>query len=182
MRKKKPPIVLSQSSRVFFQAFYERYKLFLLYIASRYTDKRVEQEDLVQEALLRLMKHADILQELSQAQTAKYIDLTVKTVYLDLQQRRCREKLLLLDQAAMESLQEQLLMERQEPASDMVEQLRADLSQREWLALEGKYILGYSHEELSELLGVSKENMRSIVSRARKRARRILEEFEEEGE
>lgn len=89
---------------------------------------------------------------------------------------------MLLDQAAMESLQEQILRERQESAGDMVEQLRSDLSQREWLALEGKYILGYSHEELSELLGVSKENMRSIVSRARKRARRILEAFEEEGE
>ena len=182
MRKKKPPIALSRSSRDFFRAFYERYKLFLFHLAGQYTDKRMEQEDLVQEALLRLMKHTDILQELSQAQTAKYIDLTVKTVYLDQQQRKCREKLLLLDQEALESLQEQLLREQKEPAGDLIEQLRADLSQREWLALEGKYILGYSHEELSKLLGVSKDNMRSIVSRARKRARRILEDFEEEGE
>lgn len=180
MRKKKPTIALNQSSRDYFLAFYERYKLFLFYIAGQYTDKRMEQEDLVQEALLRLMKHTDILQELSQAQTAKYIDLTVKTVYLDQQQRRCREQLLMLDQTAMETLQEQLLREQREPAGDMVAQLRADLSQREWLALEGKYILGYSHEELSELLGVSKDNMRSIVSRARKRAKRILEDLEEE--
>ena len=98
MRKKKPTIALSRSSREFFRTFYESYKLFLFYIAGKYTDKRMEQEDLVQETLLRLMKHTDILQELSQAQTAKYIDLTVKTVYLDQQQRRCREKLLLLDQ------------------------------------------------------------------------------------
>ena len=176
MRKKKPPIPLSRSSREYFRIFYEHYKLFLFYIAGQYTEKRVEQEDLVQEALLRLMKHTDILQALSQAQTAKYIALTVKAVYLDQQQHRCREKLLFLDQAA---LQEELLLRHPESAVDTVAQLRADLSQREWLALEGKYILGYSHEELSRLLGVSKENMRSIVSRARQRAKQILEDLEE---
>ena len=55
-----------------------------------------------------------------------------------------------------------------------VYQLRQTLSERDWLVLEGKYILGYSQEELSELIGVSPDSIRMILHRARKNARDIL--------
>ena len=181
MRKKKPPIPLTRKNREFFREFYEKYKHFLLYIAGVYTDKRSEREDLVQEALLRLMKNGDTLRELTHEQTVKYIELTVKAAYLDQEQRRCRENLLVLDQAALEAIQEQLLQEGTDMSQSMViENLRTGMSRRDWLALEGKYILGYTHEELGQLLGIDPDNMRSIVSRARKRARKLLEELDKE--
>ena len=48
------------------------------------------------------------------------------------------------------------------------------------MALEGQYILGYSHEELGQLLDISEESMRSLLYRARKRAIRILKEQEDD--
>ena len=181
MKKKQTPIPLSRGNREFFRDFYERYKHFLLYIAGFYTEKRSDREDLVQEALLRLMKNGDTLRELTHEQTAKYIELTVKTAYLDQEQRRCRENLLVLDQAALEAIQEQLLREGPEfSQSSAIADLRAGMSRRDWLALEGKYILGYTHEELGQLLGIDTNTMRSIVSRARKRARQLLEELDKE--
>ena len=55
-----------------------------------------------------------------------------------------------------------------------VYQLKQTLSERDWLVLEGKYILGYSQDELSELIGVSSDSIRMILHRARKNARDIL--------
>lgn len=52
--------------------------------------------------------------------------------------------------------------------------LKQELPYRDWLVLEGKYMLGYSHEELGELLGVSTDSVRMILYRARERARIIL--------
>jgi RNA polymerase sigma-70 factor (ECF subfamily) len=177
MRKKQTPIPLSRGNREFFRDFYERYKHFLLYIAGFYTDKRSEREDLVQEALLRLMKNGDTLRELTHEQTVKYIELTVKTVYLDQEQKRCKAKLLSLDEAALEAL----VTEGPQAESGMlIEELRCGMSNRDWLALEGKYILGYSHEELGQLLGMNADSMRSMVSRARKRAKKLLDEMDKE--
>lgn len=183
MKKKRKAIPITYRNREFFQIFYEQYKDFLFYIAARYANDPAEREDLIQESLVRLLKNADALRGLGRGQRAKYIELTVKTAFLDMERARCAEKLLVLDQDAIEVL---LARERQgEPdvsASLAVETLKASMTERDWLALEGKYILGYSHEELSGILGVTPENMRSLVSRARKRARKILHDMDQEGE
>ena len=112
-------------------------------------------------------------------QTAKYIELTVKTSYLDIEQRKCKEKLILLDEAALEAM---LRQTDTDSASEAVDTLRADLRDRDWAVLEGKYILGYSDQELSSIFGISANSMRSLLSRARRRARKILSITHKEGD
>ena len=125
------------------------------------------------------MKNTEVLRQLNRAQTAKYIELTVRTAYLDLEQRKCREKLVCLDTAALETL---LSRTDTVTPTETVEALREDLKERDWTALEGKYILGYSDEELSAIFGVSADSVRTLLSRARKRARKILREKDLEGD
>lgn len=179
MRKKKKPIPLSSRSQVFFQDFYEAHKDFLLYTVCRYADEPQQQEDLFQDTLVRLLKNAEILQQLNPGQTAKYIALTVKTAYLDIERRRCEEKLILLDEAALEA---RLQRTETREISETVAALRSDMSARDWTVLEGKYIMGYSDEELSAVLGIAPDSIRSLLSRAKKRARKILGEIDREGE
>ena len=57
--------------------------------------------------------------------------------------------------------------------------LRRELTQREWLALEGKYILGYSYQELCLLLDMNQESLRGLLYRVKRKAARILQEEEE---
>ena len=52
--------------------------------------------------------------------------------------------------------------------------LKQSLPPRDWVVLEGRYILGYSYEELAQQLGLTQENIRMIVSRAKEKARRLL--------
>jgi len=179
LKAKKQPIPLSHRNQDFFQEFYEEYKELLLYITCRFTQDKGEQEDLIQDTLLRLIKNTEVLRQLGRAQTAKYIELTVKTCYLDMEQRKCKEKLIHLSEAALEALLRQV---DTDSSSDAVETLRADLLERDWAALEGKYILGYSDQELSAIFGVSTDSIRTLLSRARKRARKILSGKDQEGD
>lgn len=179
MKAKRKMIPLSGRNQEFFQAFYEEQKEFLLYLAYRFTQNKGEQEDLIQETLLRLMKNTEVLRQLGREQTAKYIELTVKTSYLDIEQRKCKEKLILLDEAALEAM---LRQTDTDSASEAVDTLRADLRDRDWAVLEGKYILGYSNQELSSIFGISANSMRSLLSRARRRARKILSITHKEGD
>ena len=179
LKAKRKMIPLSGRNQEFFQAFYEEQKEFLLYLAYRFTQNKGEQEDLIQETLLRLMKNTEVLRQLGREQTAKYIELTVKTSYLDIEQRKCKEKLILLDEAALEAM---LRQTDTDSASEAVDTLRADLRDRDWAVLEGKYILGYSDQELSSIFGISANSMRSLLSRARRRARNILSITHKEGD
>lgn len=178
-------IPLTRRNRKFFLSFYDQYKNFLIYLADKFADNPDDREDLVQEALSRLMRNVVILRQLNRSQTAKYIELTVKTAYLDMEKYLCRERLLVLDHAAMEAILDLKDYEEREPdvleAKMSVGRLRKDLTQREWLALEGKYILGYSNQELCLLLDMSADALRGLLYRAKKKAAGILREEEENG-
>lgn len=58
---------------------------------------------------------------------------------------------------------------------DNIRKLQAGLSARDWYVLENKYILGYTDQELAIQLGVAPDSIRMIVSRAKSKARAILQ-------
>jgi len=182
MKKHTPP--LSQEDSVFFQEFYERNKGFLYYITRQYAPE--DCEDLMQETLLRLLRSRQNLRNLNRQQTAKYIALTVRSVYLDMQKKRPAARELSLEDPLVALIQD-AVSETEPSVSDSislkleVSELRASLSPRDWYVLEGKYILGYDQKELSQQIGVSPDSIRMILSRARKKARSILTSTEEAG-
>lgn len=182
IKNQAPP--LSSEDSVFFQEFYEENKGFLYYIARQYAS--CECDDLIQEALLRLMRSTERLRLLNRQQAAKYIALTVRSVYLDMLKKQTGSRTVSLDDPVLELLQSQASRE-QNPLTDEValklevSELKASLDSRDWQVLEGKYILGYDQRELSRRIGVSPDSIRMILSRARKKARSILLSGEENG-
>ena len=55
-----------------------------------------------------------------------------------------------------------------------VKSLKKSLPEKEWLVLEGKVLLGYTHEELGAMLGMDPVNVRATLSRVKRKARQIL--------
>lgn len=173
MAHEKLPI--SDRDNQFFHQFYEENKNLLFYIARQYTDSSPDCEDVVQDSLLRLMGNIPSLRELNKYKAAKYIALTVRSAYLDLLKRRHSSREVPLDEVVLEGLLERSTNTDQ--ASDLqleLIHLKHSLSEKDWMVLEGKYILGYDQEELSRLLGVSADSVRMTLSRARTKARNIL--------
>lgn len=168
---------LSAAETEFFQNFYETYKGFIFYIANRYAENPADCEDVVQDSIIRLLCNVKVLMELNHPKTVKYIALTVKSAFLDHQRKLLMAKETDLDEEKLASLLEQSSIHanaEQQQTKLEVYQLKQTLSQRDWQVLEGKYIMGYSQEELSELIGVSSDSIRMILHRAKKNARGIL--------
>lgn len=170
-RRAKP---LCREDKAFFQTFYEEHKNFLFYIARQYTQDLSDCEDIVQDSILRLMANVTSLKDLSSGAAAKYIALTVRTAYLDWAKRKSRQQEIPTDHQILEQLLEQDPLPDNITAAGELQALKESLSSRDWLVLEGKYILGYSQEELGELIGVTPDSIRMILHRARIKARDIL--------
>ena len=56
-------IPIEGSDQVFMQKLYQDYKGLMIYTASKYTDNPSDREDIVQEAVYRLMKNIIVLRE-----------------------------------------------------------------------------------------------------------------------
>lgn len=164
----------------FFLGFYEQYKRFLYCMATRYAHTASEQEDLVHDAIVRLLRNVQTLRALNSSKLATYVALTVKTSFLDRERKK--------NGVTEVPLDDDLFALSDFPDSDTVmsaymevEKLRASLSPRDWLVLEGKYILGYSQEELGNLLGIAPDSVRMSLTRARENARKLLRADEKRG-
>lgn len=182
MGRKTERNAITKEDKRFFQQLFEEYKDFMYFIAGRYTADPVDCEDTVQEAVLRLMGNIPTLRSFCREKKAKYIMLTVKTAYLDCEKRKHRDRVVFLDDETLEAVQH--MQAGCEPDGmraehETIEALKAQLPARDWMVLEGKYILGYSQEELAELMGVLPDSVRMILHRAREKARRILTEDKE---
>lgn len=179
MRSRKVHVPLSLADKEFFHMFYEGNKNFMFYIARKYVSSQADCEDIVQETIVRLINNIPILRELSRNKIAKYIALTIRSVFLDNEKQKHGDKTLFLNDDMLEALiKAEVLIADGIPdlsARMEVEQLKQSLEPRDWIVLEGKYLMGYTQEELAPMLGVSPDSVRMILFRARENARKILQ-------
>lgn len=180
MRKRTELQPLEESDQAYFHRFFEENKKFMFSIAMRYAKNKADCEDLVQNALLRLMRNISTLREINRCKTATYIVLTIRTAYLDSEKQKRKDNLIFMDDEALEALMvEKLISQDREntiSAKQAVDKLKTVLSPREWCILEGKYILGLSQQELGDLIGVAPDSVRMVLHRARTKAKAILNE------
>ena len=169
----------------FFLQFYEENKGFLFYTAQKYTSDATVQEDIVQDTVLRLLKHIDTLRTLDRNRALKYVALTVRSSFLDQERKKHGAKEMSMDDETLEALLREIPAARSsDPFSVHLEvmALRQSLPARDWMVLEGRYLLGYSYEELAGQLGLTSDNIRMIVSRAKEKARKLLLGTSEKGD
>ena len=62
------------------------------------------------------------------------------------------------------------------PAAIRVRHLRSCMPSREWTTLQAKYGWGCTDAEIGKMLQVSESHVRVILYRAKKRARKLIEE------
>lgn len=171
---------MKPEDKLFFHEFYEENKRFMYYIVRKFTAVEADCEDLLQDATLRLMHNIPTLRQLNRYKTAKYIFLTVKSAYLDSEKIRQKDTLLFLDDEELEkAMAKQMPTLGNDPAVAAriaVSRLKAELPPRDWIILEGKYLLGLSQEEISSMIGVAPNSVRMLLHRAREKAKEILNE------
>ena len=158
----------------FLAEFYEQYRGYLYYTVRKFTDSPQDQEDIVQDTMLRLLRNEENLRQLRGNQAATYLYLTVRSVFAD-RQSRVRE------QAAEDHVLELAQASRDEGRTEDglnakwdAEILKQQLPLRDWQMLELKYITGYSDQEIAAEMGCSAGSVRTLLSRVRRRAKSLL--------
>ena len=165
--------MLDQHDREYMLWLYERYVSYLFFAAGKFTDSQPDREDLVHDALLRLMKHIPVLRELEPNALAGYLYLTVKSVWLDRNNRELPQAEDILDNLGSHDIEDEHL------AKWDVAALKERLPRKEWFLLQSKYIVGCTDGEIGGILGCSAASVRMMLTRARRHAKAVLEDKEE---
>lgn len=172
----------------FMEGLYQKYKALLFQKAGQYANDPYAREDIVQNTVLRLLRREERLRALEPAALTAYLALTVRSAaleYLRAERRDGLDALPLPDEEDEEyiplysaetplTLEEQMLLgHRNEEVRTAIERL----SERDRLALMGKYFLELNNQELAELLNVTPGALRTLLCRARGR---VLDELRRE--
>lgn len=132
------------------------------------TGNKTLAEDLVQEAFLRALINAKLLEELDFCRRRAWMYRTVKNLYID---RKRRE--------AFETMTEEMPRGGYEDANYTQiddEQLLNILTQEERMLFTLRYLEGYNATELGKLFGLPSGTVRSRLSSARRRLRKSLKD------
>lgn len=162
-------------SKAFMEKLYLNYKELMIHTAGRFFSSQEDQEDVVQDTVLRLLRQGEKLERMEEERIPGYVVFTARSACIDLLRKRSRapesawEGEEPADPAAL--VWEQVILK------DELDKLRSAwpcLSTEDQLLLEGKYIWSCTDEELSGVLGCQKDSVRMMLTRARRRALRAM--------
>ena len=147
--------------------FYLTHKAYMFHVAKKFSESQSEREDAIQDAMVRLLRNADSLRQLSANQVDMYLFLTIRSVFAD-RERKAQERMQPMPDATLEILhaeQEAGLEDDGLNAMWDTAILKEHLPAKEWRLLELKYIAGYSDQEIAKETGASSATI-SRVNRA----------------
>lgn len=167
------------------EEIYLKYKRLMYATARKFTQNEEDQKDIVQMALERLIKIFSEPELKKRCISAGYIVFTIRSVAIDFLHKQNRETKRcismeddrLAEIAATDGSLDDLLLH-----SDSAEQLWglwAKLSVQDRILLEGKHILELTDEELASILKCKPASVRMKLTRARRRAAKLLSERNE---
>lgn len=167
----------------FIEDLYRDFNRIMFKMAGRYVSSLPDQEDIVHNAIVKLIGRVDVLRKFSRCVLSKYIVYTVRSVAIDFLRMRGRleaHTVSLDGEMIVEGTSEPLdvyLMSRAKVAR--LKEIWPKLSEEEQLLLEGKYIWDRSDKELAEDFRCKPDSIRMKLTRARRRALDLMTEREQ---
>ena len=171
------------SDREFMDQMYMEFERLMFFTARQYTSKAEIAEDIVQESLVRLYEKVRTMKPMKHVVLAAYIRATVRNTAINVLRKMNRERDYAADaetDAFAQADQEWVLDTMMDLSGYRVllSKIWPRLPEDDRLLLEGKYILGYSDQELAEEIGCQANSIRVKLTRARRRALAIFQEQE----
>lgn len=168
----------------FMEDIYRKHERLMYYIAGKYTMNPVQREDIVQTAVLALLKKEETLQRMPSYALINYIAITVRNTAINAlrQTQKDIDRQVSLDDISEDFSQTHipglevtyLEKERQEELLAIFRELRED----EQKLLFGRYLMDLPDAELAQMLGCKPSSIRMKLTRAR---RAFVEKLREGG-
>lgn len=171
--------------REYMEALYCKYERLMYATACNYTKDPHEQEDIIQSSIEKLIKKISVIRPMKSCILAAYIVSTIRNTSINWLKKKASEQKYLQEMdpdqfdtpdISAPTMDELLLVsERRE----LIYRAWKSLPLDDCIVLEGKYILGYTDEELARQLKCKPENIRMRLCRARRKVFRIICDLEE---
>lgn len=175
-------VVNEPSDQAYMIWVYEEFRRLMFAAAQKYSANPADQEDIVQESLIHLMGKISLLRTFERCVLAAYIVSTVRNVSINNLKRQGRY--VKGDKEAQNILQEGSYsgdeVVNQIYRKDQLNLIWGKLSEEERLLLRARYFLGYSDQEIGRLLNYRADNVRMKLTRARRKAMKLMKEQEDE--
>lgn len=155
---------------------YNEFKNLMYSTAYKYTESPDTADEIVQGALVNLIKKVETLRPMKRCVLAGYIVTTVRNASINELKNRAHHYEMTVEYGE-EDIIEELSLERLIILKEQKAQLKKiwpHLPVIDQIVLEGKYILGYSDQELAGQLGCKPESVRMKLTRARRHALTLL--------
>lgn len=172
-----------ESDRNFMTEIYFRFERLIWLEIRKILKNHPDAEDVFQTCLMKLVKNVKKLRSLTvERELINYIMTAAQHTALDVVRGKKNQPMESIndeDWAGRHTLRseddlEELLYRREEVAQ--LEAIWPLLDERSRYLLEGKYFLDLTTREMGEVLNITHDSVRVELSRARKKARKILEE------
>ena len=180
------PIIISSiadpQDRDLMSQFYLTYKDRMYAEAWKYMQSAADVEDMVSEALTRIIDKMDVFRQLQPFQRIVYAVTVVRNLcYIQLNRSNAHITVsfdaLAVERPMEDSVSLETAVERK-LFNEQVRQVWSTLSDEERMLLEQKYILRWSDEELSKALGIQSQSVRMRLTRAK---RSIMKQLKDRG-
>lgn len=167
-------IIDSPEGKLKFEVIYERYKGLMFYTANSVLGDTRDSEDVVHDAFIKIIEIIDDISDPNSPQTRCLIVTITENKAIDLYRKRKVKTVVPFEEEYI-GVPEQSMINQIEENDRLVKAIALLPGKyREVLLL--KYSHGYSMDEIAMILSMSKENVKKIIQRARKKLEKQLSE------
>lgn len=154
-----------------FERIYTDYRQTMYFAAYRILQNVHTAEDAVHQAFLRVIDHLDKIDEKNCHKTRGFLVIITEHIAIDMYRKQKREHTCSYDDMKV------CIPDTAEQAqwSDEIGRAIAKLPVNDVTVLALKFSHGYTNAEIAEILGITEDNVRQRISRAKKRLAEILE-------
>lgn len=176
---------IGKSDLKFFEYMFSTYRKIMFYEINKIVFNTCEAEDILQNTFIKLSGKIDLLRELDEPRRMFYVVTTARNHAKNHVRDAQRTRAYSLDDDAFnfsDTLSdgtdvEQIIISKEQLHDLSSVWIQLDETSRR--LLEGKYILNMDDAELAEMLGAKPASIRMMLTRARRRALKLMQEKDE---
>ena len=162
-----------------FEQLYFKYRSLMFYIADEVLHQAKDSEDAVQEAFIRIAKNMDKIGDVECSATKNFIGIITKREAMKIYDKKKKRREIMESQLSQDSQGNETnffdhIADKNSSEVNQVALAIEELPYKYSSLMTLKYVLGYSGEEISQIVGLTQNNVRQQLYKGRKLLEKIL--------
>ena len=160
-----------------FEKVYFKYRQLMFQVANGILKDEYLAEDVVHKSFIKIMKHLDKIKEIECPKTKGFVVIIVKHTAIDLYRKRKRENTVQIEEEVLveyraTTVDQEVIDKIENPLTAAILSLPYHYSEIILL----KYNHNYGDKQIAGLLGLSEDNVKKRLQRAKKKLKEIMKE------